>query len=45
MTKSSQSFKSSPQKIRERAEELVKAGGITYKGDGVYIVQLKVMQV
>ena len=38
MTKSSQSFKSSPQKIRERAEELVKAGGITYEGDGVYIV-------
>lgn len=38
MVKSSQSFKSSPQKIRERAEELVKAGGITYEGDGVYIV-------
>ncbi len=38
MVKSSQSFKSSPEKIRERAEELVKAGGITYEGNGVYIV-------
>ncbi len=34
----SQSYKSSPQKIRERAEELVRQGGITYQGDGVYIV-------
>lgn len=38
MSKSSQSYKSSPEKIKERAEELVREGGITYKGDGVYIV-------
>ncbi len=38
MVKSSQSFKSSPQKIRERAEEIVKQGGITYKGNGIYVI-------
>jgi len=34
----SQSYKSSPEKIRERAEEIVKAGGITHKGNGVYVI-------
>jgi uncharacterized Zn finger protein len=38
MVKSSQSFKSSPEKIRERAEELVREGGITHQGNGIYIV-------
>jgi len=34
----SQSYKSSPEKIRERAEEIVKAGGIIHKGNGVYVI-------
>ncbi len=38
MTKSSQSFKSSPQKIRERAEELVKAGGIKQESESIFII-------
>lgn len=38
MVKSSQSFKSSPEKIRERAEEIVKQGGITHQGNGVYVI-------
>ena len=38
MAQSSQSFKSSPQKIRERAEELVKAGGIKQESESIFII-------
>lgn len=34
----SQSYKSSPQKIRERAEELVRQGGIKQESENIYIV-------
>lgn len=38
MTKSSQSYKSSPQKIRERAEEIVKQGGIKQESENIFVV-------
>lgn len=38
MAKSSQSFKSSPEKIRERAEELVRQGGIKQESENIFVV-------
>ncbi len=38
MVKSSQSFKSSPEKIRERALEIVQQGGIKQESENIYIV-------